>query len=183
MALHLNSCACCGDMLAARTAPRLTRRGLFGMAAAAATLLPGMARAGSGNYEALLLTCIDPRMPEKTLAYMRERHLVGQYSQVAMAGAGIAVVAPAFEKWRPMFWENLAASIQLHHIPKVIVLDHRDCGACAIAFGKDAMATPEKETATHQAAIKEFRAQMATRHPGLAVEAGLMALDGSVQAL
>lgn len=183
MSLHPQSCTCCADLLATRMTPRMSRRGFLGAAAASAALLPGLARAGSGNYQALLLTCIDPRMPEKTLAYMRERHLLGQYSQMAIAGAGIAVVAPAFEKWRPAFWENLAASIQLHHIPKVIVLDHRDCGASAIAFGKDAVATPEKETATHKAALDAFRAQVAARHPGLGVEAGLMALDGSVQML
>lgn len=173
------ACACCADLLS----PRLGRRRLLGMAAASAAMLPGLALAASGKYEALLLTCIDPRLPDKTMAYMRGRHLAGQYSQVALAGAGIAVVAPAFEKWRPAFWDNLAASIQLHQVPKVIVLDHRDCGAAAIAFGKDAVATPEREAATHAQALAEFRAQISARHPGLGMEAGLMALDGSVQML
>jgi hypothetical protein len=39
------------------------------------------------------------------------------------------------------------------------------------------------ETETHRAALMEFRKQMSGRHPKLAVEAGLMALDGSVEML
>jgi hypothetical protein len=45
------------------------------------------------------------------------------------------VVAPAFKDWHKAFWDNLAASIQLHHIPKVIAINHRDCGAAKIAYG------------------------------------------------
>ena len=143
-------------------------------------MAPGLARAAIGKYEAMLLACIDPRFPEHTIAYMRGRGLSGKYSQINLAGAGIAAVAPAFEKWRPAFWENLGASIQLHSIEKLIVIDHRDCGAAGIAYGKDAVDTADKETETHRKALAEFRAQMQERQPKLAVEAGLMALDGSV---
>jgi carbonic anhydrase len=57
------------------------------------------------------------------------------------------VVAPAFKSWEPAFWENLAASIQLHHIPKVIVINHRDCGAAKIAYGADKVANPQNRDA------------------------------------
>jgi hypothetical protein len=37
------------------------------------------------------------------------------------------------------------------------------------------------ETATHQAALMEFKKQVAERQPTLQVELGLMAVDGSVE--
>lgn len=174
-----NACTCCADLIA----QRLGRRMFLGMAGAAGltAALPTGVRAGEGNYEAMLFTCIDPRFPEPTIKYMNNRHLVGKYSQFAMAGASIGVVAPAFTAWRPAFWENLAASIQLHHIPKVIVVNHRDCGAAKIAFGADAVKDRTAETITHKTALADFRAQVAARHPSMKVETILMALDGTVE--
>jgi len=45
------------------------------------------------------------------------------------ASAAIGVVVLAFKDWSKAFWDNLAAPIQLHHIPKLIAMIHRDCGA------------------------------------------------------
>lgn len=153
----------------------------FTGAAGIAALTPSFAFAASGNYEAMLLTCIDPRFPQPTIDYMKSRDMVGKYSQFTFAGAAIGVVAPAFKAWHKTFWDNLAASIQLHNIPKVIALDHRDCGAAKIAYGAAKVATPELETKTHQRALAEFRRQVHQRHPKMAVETGLMALDGKVE--
>jgi carbonic anhydrase len=147
----------------------------------AAAALPSFGFAAEGQYEAMLLTCIDPRFPAPTLAYMKSRDMIGKYSQFTIAGAAIGVVAPAFKDWHETFWQNLAASIELHRIPKVIALDHRDCGAAKIAYGEDKVATPALETTTHQAALAKFRAEVAKRHPAMSVETGLMALDGSVE--
>ena len=174
-----NACTCCADLIA-RQLGRRTLLGIAGAAALTATF-PHRTRAGEGHYEAMLFTCIDPRFPEPTIKYMNNRHLVGKYSQFAIAGASIGVVAPAFTAWRPAFWENLATSIQLHHIPKVMVVNHRDCGAAKIAYGADAVKDRATETATHKAALAEFRAQVATRHPTMKVETSLMALDGTVE--
>jgi carbonic anhydrase len=150
-------------------------------AGAAATLLPGAANSAAGKYDALLLTCIDPRFPEHTLNYMRARGMAGKYSQVSLAGAAIAVVAPPFKDWRPAFWENLGASITLHAVPKVIVLDHRECGAAELAYGRDAVSSRDKENETHEQVFEKFRSAVKERHPKLAVETALMALDGSVR--
>lgn len=176
---HGNTCACCGDML--RT--RFDRRRFLHLAAGAGLIaaFPSLAFGAYGNYDAMLLTCIDPRFPEPTIKYMEGRDMVGKYSQFSFAGAAIGVVAPAFKAWEPAFWDNLAASIQLHNIPKVIAMNHRDCGAAKIAYGEAAVANAEIETKTHKASLMEFRKQVAARHPKLNVELGLMALDGSVE--
>ncbi len=177
--LHASTCACCGDLLRAR----FDRRRFLYVAAGAGLIaaFPSLVLGAEGNYEAMLLTCIDPRFPEPTIKYMEGRHMVGQYSQFTFAGASIGVVAPAFKTWAVAFWDNLAASIQLHHIPKVIAMNHRDCGAAKIAYGPEKVANKEIETETHKAALMEFKKQVGERQPKLQVELHLMALDGSVQ--
>jgi carbonic anhydrase len=173
------ACACCGDLLRGQfDRRRFLQLAAGGMALAA---YPHLAFAAEGHYEAMVLSCIDPRFPEPTLNYMKSRGMLGKYSQFVIAGAAIGVVAPAFKDWQKAFWDNLAASMQLHHIPKVIAIDHRDCGAAKIAYGEPKVANREIETETHKAALTEFRKQVAQRQPTLAVETGLMALDGTVE--
>jgi carbonic anhydrase len=160
------------------------RRRFIHLAASAglAATLPIRLWAAEGDYEAMLLSCIDPRMVSPVYRYMEDkRRLGGKYSQFVIAGAAIAVVAPKFKNWRPAFWDNLATSVQLHHIKKVIAIDHRDCGAAKIAYGDDSIADPQIETRTHRAVMAEFRAGVARHYPQLAVETGLMALDGSIE--
>jgi carbonic anhydrase len=177
--VHTSACACCGDML--RT--RFDRRRFLHLTAGASLMMafPSLAFAAEGNYDAMLVTCIDPRFPEPTIKYMEGRQMVGKYSQFTFAGASIGVVAPAFKDWAKTFWDNLAASIELHHIPKVIAMNHRDCGAAKIAYGPEAVANPTIETATHKAALMEFKKQVGERQPKLQAELGLMALDGKVE--
>jgi carbonic anhydrase len=171
--MHLTA-SCCGEKLGRRSFLLFASAGLV-----AAGPLP--AEAAEGDYEAMLLSCIDPRMVTPVYKYMDQRDLAGRYSQFVIAGAAIAVAAPKFKAWRPAFWDNLGTSVQLHHIKRLIVIDHRDCGAAQIAYGAASIATPEIETETHRKALSEFRTAVAKRHPGLVVETGLMALDGSLQ--
>ena len=176
---HPATCVCCGDLLRAR----FNRRRFLHLSAGAGLIaaIPPLAFAAEGNYDAMLLTCIDPRFPELTIKYMEGRHMTGKYSQFSFAGAAIGVVAPTFKTWEPAFWDNLATSVQLHHIPKVIAMNHRDCGAARIAYGEAKVANRQIETATHKAALMEFKKQVGQRQPGLTVELGLMALDGKVE--
>src|SRR5207248_11322117 len=131
----------------------------------------------------MVLACIDPRMQEPVHRYTVEQNLTGKFSQFVIAGAAIGVVAPAFKNWHKAFWDNLATTIELHRIKKVIAIDHRDCGAAKIAYGAEAVANADIETRTHAAALAEFRKQLGERHAQLGVETGLMALDGKMQML
>ncbi len=148
---------------------------------AAAAFAPAMAFAAEGNYEAMVLGCIDPRMPEPMHRYTTRQHLTGKFSQFIIAGAAIGAVAEPFKDWQKAFWDNLATSIQLHHIKKVIAIDHRDCGAAKIAYGADKVTDPKIETETHRTAMAEFRKQVKDHHPELKVETGLMAINGKIE--
>jgi carbonic anhydrase len=171
---HSPSCACCGDLVVSSVG----RRALL-LGAGAAFALPRFARAASGDYEAMILGCIDPRLQTPVRDYAVKRGLDGKYSQFVFAGAAIGAVAPKFADWHKTFWDNLAISIQLHGIKSVIAIDHRDCGAAKVAYGDDSISTPQKEDATHKAALAEFRAEVGKHQPSLKVETLLMALDGT----
>jgi carbonic anhydrase len=71
--------------------------------------------------------------------------------------------------------------VQLHNIKRVIVVNHRDCGAAKIAYGEAKVATRQIETETHRESLAEFRKQMKERLPQLAVETGLMDLKGKIE--
>ena len=171
---------CCRNPLCfSRIDRRRLLRSLAALGIAASWPLPS--RAAEGEYDAMLLSCIDPRMVAPVYKYMDGLGLDGKYSQFCIAGAAIAVVAPKFKAWRPAFWDNTKTSYQLHRINKIIAIDHRDCGAAKIAYGPKSVANPEAETATHKKALAEFREEVAERHPDLTVVTGLMALDGSIE--
>lgn len=173
-------CSCCADLLAARFSRRHVLAGAGGLAAVAA-LQPSTALAAKGSYEAMVLSCIDPRMQVPVSAYMAGRDLTGKYSHFVIAGASIGVVAEPFKDWQKAFWDNLATSIAIHSIKSVIVINHRDCGAAAIAYGEDKVKPREVETETHRAALAEFRKQVGQRQASLKVETGLMAVDGTIE--
>jgi len=144
---------------------------------------PSIVIAASGDYEAMVLACIDPRFQEPVRAYLNQRGLGGKYSQFTIAGAAIGAIAPAFKDWHKAFWDNVAASVQLHNIKKVIAIDHRDCGAAKIAYGEAKVANRDVETATHKAAFAEFRTELTKRQPALGFESLLIDLDGKVDVL
>jgi carbonic anhydrase len=133
-----------------------------------------------GQYEAMLVTCIDPCVVEHSHRYMLSRGPAGGYSHLAIAGAGIAAVAPAFEAWRPAFWDNVATSLGMHRIKRLIVLDHRDCGAAKIAYGEPLIDGPLIETELHRRVLAELVHQASWRLPTLEVECGLIDLEGAV---
>ena len=175
-------CSCCAPRLAALDRRRFLGRGATVLGAGALiAFAPSFAVAQYGSSEAMVLSCIDPRIIDPVHAYMAQQGLSGKYSQFVIAGAAVGAIAPKFEAWHKTFWQNLAASIQLHSIKRLIVIDHRDCGAAKLAYGEKAVGTPEAETKTHQKVLAQIRAQTKKRHPELPVDTGLMALDGSIQ--
>jgi hypothetical protein len=110
--------------------------------------------------------------------YAVRRHLAGKFSQFVTAGAAVGAVADPFKDRQKAFWDDLVTSIDLHHIKRVIAIDHRDCGAAKIANGVEKVSNPTIETETHRTAMGEFRKQVAQE---LKVETGLMVLNGKLE--
>ncbi|MBS0537504.1 MAG: hypothetical protein JSR47_02030 [Proteobacteria bacterium] len=169
--LHHGNCGCL---------PRLSRRGLIGAGFASAMVAAFPALAAGKNYEAMLVNCIDPRFTTSSFAYMAGRGFKDSYSQFVIAGGPIAVVADTFKDWRKTFWDNLDITVKLHNIQRVVGVTHRDCGAAAVVYGDRIMSDFGFETEKHTEALRAFRAEIGKRHPKLAVDTGIMSLDGAV---
>lgn len=162
---------------------KFARRGFLALAGATvgAGLIGQQAHAASGNYEAMLVNCVDPRVATGSSAYMAANGMKDLYSHFVVAGGPIGAIDPRFASWHAAFWDNLDITIQLHKIKRVVALTHRDCGAAKLAFGDAAVATREAETASHGASLRAFTAEVRRRKPDLTVVAGIMDLNGSVQ--
>lgn len=165
---------------------RLAALGAGGaLLAGAATPLPASASGGGhgGGHgtDALLLSCMDFRLIDEMALYMHYRGLTNRYDQVILAGASLGVLTDKFPVWSQTFWHHVDISLQLHHIKKVVVLDHRDCGAYKTFLGKDFAKDPELEYRVHAEHLNALRARVKRKHPDLDVELLLMGLDGNVE--
>jgi len=120
------------------------------------------------KYEAMVLSCIDPRFQSKVYKYLKSKKLTGKYSSFTIAGAAIGVTNQKFKKWHSTFWENLKTSIKLHQINKLIVINHKDCGAAKIVNGKKKFSSLIEDK-IHKQSFEKLRKTLRKKHPNLKV--------------
>ena len=145
------------------------------------SFIPSSAKA-SGAAEAVVLTCMDYRLVDETVKYLDSlEHMQGEYDHIVLAGASLSVVTDKFPHWAQTFWDHVKIAIDLHHVKEVIVLDHRDCGAYKLVYGKDLAKEVAEETAIHSENLKKIRKALNEKYPTVKVLLGLMALDGKVE--
>jgi len=120
------------------------------------------------KYEAMVLSCIDPRFQPKVYKYLKAKKLTGKYSSFTIAGAAIGVTNKKFKKWHSTFWENLATSIKLHKIKKLIVINHKDCGAAKIINGKKKF-NSLIEDKIHEESFKKIKKILKKKHPNMKI--------------
>ena len=132
------------------------------------------------KYEAMVLSCIDPRFQPIVFNYLKKKKLIGKYSLFTIAGSAIGVTANKFKKWHKVFWENLETSIKLHKIKKLIVINHRDCGAAKILNGKKFF-NELNEVKTHKISFLKIKRLFKKKHPKLKIETVLISLNKKVE--
>ena len=131
------------------------------------------------KFKAMVLSCMDPRFQHLVQNHLKKKKLIGKYSAFTIAGAAVGVTHKKFKKWHKTFYDNLATSIQLHKIEKLIVINHKDCGATKIVNGKKNF-TPANEKKIHQESFTIIKKQIKNRFPKLKVELNLMSLDSKI---
>tara|TARA_Y100000816_G_scaffold274183_1_gene241216 strand:- start:197 stop:610 length:414 start_codon:yes stop_codon:yes gene_type:complete len=132
------------------------------------------------KYKAMVLSCIDPRFQPVVFSYLKKRKLKGKYSSFTIAGSAIGVTAPKFKKWHKTFWDNLETSIKLHKIKKLIVINHRDCGAAKIINGKKKFDN-FNETEVHKNSFTKIKKRFKNKYPNLKIETNLVSLNKNVE--
>ena len=128
----------------------------------------------------MVLSCIDPRFQPIVYNYLKKKKLSGKYSAFTIAGSAIGVTANKFKKWHKAFWDNIETSIKLHHIKKLVVINHRDCGAAKIVNGNK-MFDKLNETRIHKESFKKIKKKFKTKYPKLKIEFKLISLNQKVE--
>ena len=120
------------------------------------------------KYEAMVLSCIDPRFQAKVFNHLKRKKLTGKYSAFTIAGAAIGVTHKKFKKWHSTFWDNLDTSIKLHKISKLIVLNHKDCGAAKMV-NKEKKFNSLIENKIHKESFINLKKKLKKKYPYLKV--------------
>ena len=131
------------------------------------------------KFKAMVLSCMDPRFQNIVYNHLKKKKLTGKYSAFTIAGAAVGVTHNKFKKWHKTFYDNLGTSIQLHKIEKLIVINHKDCGAAKIANGKKEF-SPVNEKKIHKESFSKIKKQIKKRFPKLKVELNLISLDSKI---
>ena len=131
------------------------------------------------KFKAMVLSCMDPRFQHIVYNHLKKKKLTGKYSAFTIAGAAVGITHNKFKKWHKTFYDNLATSIQLHKIEKLIVINHKDCGAAKIVNGKKEF-NPVNEKKIHEESFSKIKKQIKKRFPKLKVELNLISLDSKI---
>jgi len=132
------------------------------------------------NYKAMVLSCIDPRFQPIVYNYLKKKKLTGKYSSFTIAGSAVGVTANKFKKWHKVFWDNFDTSVKLHNIKKLIVINHRDCGAAKIINGKKEF-TKINETKIHINSLQKIKKIFMKKYPELTIELKIISLNSKVE--
>ena len=127
----------------------------------------------------MVLSCIDPRFQNLVHSLLKKKKLTGKYSAFTIAGAAVGVTHSKFKKWHKTFYDNLATSIQLHKIEKLIVINHKDCGAAKIANRKKEF-NDLNEKKIHQNSFSKLKKEIKKRFPKLKIELNLISLESKI---
>ena len=133
----------------------------------------------SKRYEAMVLSCMDPRFQKPVHKFLKEKKLTGKYSAFTIAGGSIGVTNERFKKWHSTFWENLDTSIKLHKINKLIVINHKDCGAAKIVNGNKKFNSPV-ENKIHKASFVKLKKNLKKKFPKIKVSFKGMSLKNAI---
>ena len=128
----------------------------------------------------MVLSCIDPRFQPIVYSYLKKKKLTGKYSSFTIAGSAVGVTAKKFKKWHKVFWDNFDTSVKLHNIKKLIVINHRDCGAAKIINGKKEF-SDINETKVHKNSFQKIKKIFRKKYPKLSIELKIISLNSNVE--
>ena len=133
----------------------------------------------SKKYEAMVLSCMDPRFQKPVHKHLKNKKLTGKFSAFTIAGGSIGVTNNKFKKWHSTFWENLETSINLHKINKLIVLNHNDCGAAKIVNNNKNF-NSRIENAIHKKSFNELKKNLKKKFPKIKVSFKILSLKNAL---
>jgi carbonic anhydrase len=127
----------------------------------------------------LLLTCMDYRYAHRIIDFMDNAtpSLRRKYDVFVLAGA--AAGANRFPKWREALVEHIKVARSIGHpIDRLIILEHRDCGAYKAFLGLEwAKVTPPEEWDCHKNQVTQLVATLEGEIQDLTIDSFLLTRD------
>lgn len=129
----------------------------------------------------LLLTCIDYRYAHRIIDVMDGNGLRKKYDIFSLAGA--AAGANQKKPWRDVLVEHIRIARKIEHpIDRIIILEHRDCGAYKEFFKLEwDKVTPPVELISHKDQVRKLYADLKEEFkkdiPNLKIDSFLLARD------
>ena len=131
--------------------------------------------------KALVLSCIDYRFIDDVIFSLEEDQKLSQrYDLTALAGSSLAYNQKEYKHWRKTILDQINLAIELHHIKKLIIFDHMDCGAYQM-FYPDLKANSEEERVLHFKNITKFINKMKKIFPQLIYSGYLIHTDKTIE--
>lgn len=131
--------------------------------------------------KALVLSCIDSRVLEAQRYFLSLNNLGNQYDLTALAGASLALSGIPHQADAEAFWDQLELSYRLHHIKKVMIFDHQDCGVYTYKIDPELSKHPEQEEKVHQEYLSRAYWEIRDRYPDLNIELYFITLNAEVK--
>ena len=72
---------------------------------------------------------MDFRFINDEMTHMQEKGYDVNFDTFALAGVSIGINQTKYPEWEKTLYDHIEISKNLHHIKKVILFDHLDCGA------------------------------------------------------
>jgi len=139
------------------------------------------AQAEEHEAKALVLSCIDFRFLAAERYFLALQNLGNQYDWTALSGASLALAGFPSGADTQAFWDQLDLSYKIHHIKKVIILDHQDCQAYASKFNPDLSKDPERELQVHREYLNQAFWAIRERYPDLNIELYFLNLNADAK--
>ena len=131
------------------------------------------------DAKAFLVTCMDFRFINDEVAYMTEKGYSVNYDAFVLAGVSIGINQTQYPEWAKTLFEHIEISKSLHHIKKVVLFDHLDCGAYKTFC--PGFKTEEEERELHVKELKIAAEKIKAKFPDLKVQCQIMHFDRTVE--
>ncbi len=88
-----------------------------------------MVEADKKHYiaDAAIIWCYDNRF-WKSFQYFLESERIKNFDPIIVAGGTKSIASPESESERKFMMKQIELSIKLHHTPRVVLMNHSDCG-------------------------------------------------------
>ena len=113
---------------------------------------------------------------ERIKEYMEQNNLLGDCDLVAVAGAAKDIASPTTAEDRKFVIRQIDISKSLHHIQKVILMNHTDCGAYG---GRKSFASRAEEEKKHFEDMQKAADIITSKYPDLQITKVLANIEDS----